>query len=263
VTDPTRRSSACDLTEPALVPPTASVTVISPHLDDGVLSCGDLLADHPGSVVVTAFAGHPPAYPPRTSWDERAGFDPGADVVAARRREDARALAELGASPRWLDFPDTQYGAKPSRRDLADALTAALDDISPDIVVAPLGLFHDDHILTGDAALDVLGRRLSWRWLLYADAIYRGLPDLVERRVQALGASGITLCAAPALREPAGERKRRAIACYVSQVRALERSWEGGVADAFAPERYWQVVAPPVTAAARASIGRERHDDRR
>ena len=45
----------------------------------------------------------------------RAGFGPGDDVVGERRREDAAALAVLGAVPRWLDFPDPQYGERPAR----------------------------------------------------------------------------------------------------------------------------------------------------
>ena len=76
---------------------------------------------------MTAFAGRPARYPDdATSWDARADFEAGDDVVAARRREDEAALAALAARPTWLDFPDPQYGAKPTRSELADALGAAL-----------------------------------------------------------------------------------------------------------------------------------------
>jgi LmbE family N-acetylglucosaminyl deacetylase len=239
--------SALDLSLSALLPTTATLAVISPHLDDGVLSCGDLLAGRPGSVVVTAFAGRPSAYPSLTGWDERAGFEAGADVVAARRLEDERALSVLGAHPCWLDLPDPQYGSKPTRRDLAAALAAAVDEALPEVVVMPLGLFHDDHILTSDASLDVLRQRPSLVWLVYADAIYRRLPDLVDRRLQALGDSGLVL---NEVRVPSGiasHQKRRAVACYRSQISALARSWDGGVSDAFELERYWQVILPAVS----------------
>jgi LmbE family N-acetylglucosaminyl deacetylase len=231
-----------DLTLTALVPTTSTVAVISPHLDDGVLSCGDLLAERPGSVVLTAFAGRPSVYPPRTSWDERAGFAPGADVVAARRQEDERALTMLGARPRWLDFPDPQYGSKPTQRDLANALAEALAEAAADVVVMPLGLFHEDHVLTSDAALDVLRNRPSWIWLIYADAIYRPLPDLLNRRAEALRDTGFVLNDMRVASSVASDQKRRAVACYASQVSALERSWDGGAADAFAPECYWHVT---------------------
>jgi len=226
----------------ALVPTTSTVAVISPHLDDGVLSCGDLLMERPGSVVLTAFAGRPLVYPPLTSWDQRAGFASGADVVTARRQEDERALTMLGARPRWLDFPDPQYGSKPTRRDLADALAETLGEAAADVVVMPLGLFHDDHVLTSDAALDVLRDRPSLVWLLYADAIYRPLPDLRDRRLQTILGSGFLLHDVRAEGSVASGQKRRAVACYASQVRALSRSWDGGIADAFEPEYYWHVT---------------------
>ena len=54
----------------------------------------------------------------------------------------------------------------------------------------PLGLFHDDHPATADAALDVIGRLPSVTWLGYADAIYRRVPGLLESRLEALGAAG-------------------------------------------------------------------------
>jgi len=225
-----------------LLPPTARLIVVSPHLDDGALSCGDLLAEYPGSSVVTAFAGRPAAYPPLTSWDERAGFPPGADVVGARRQEDERALTVLDARPYWLDFPDPQYGVKPTQRDLTDALVAALNETSAGVIVVPLGLFHDDHILTSDAALDALRLRPSLVGLAYAEAIYRPLPDLLDRRIQMLRETGLVLTDVAAARGAASDLKRRAVSCYASQVRALDRSWDGGAADAFEPERYWQLA---------------------
>jgi LmbE family N-acetylglucosaminyl deacetylase len=242
VTSRSVRPTRADPGTAVRLPAGSRLVVISPHLDDGVLSCGDLLAEHPGADMVTVFAGRPRAYPPLTSWDERGGFEEGADVVAARREEDRRALTVLGARPTWLPFPDPQYGSRPDRREVADALIAALDALAPDAVALPLGIFHDDHILTGDAAIDALGRRPSPTWLVYADAIYRRVPDLVERRLRDLSGRGLTLRELDAPGIGVGDRKRRAVACYRSQVGALERSWEGGVSDAFEPERYWHVV---------------------
>src|SRR5436305_15085471 len=81
------------------------VVVVSPHLDDAVLSCARFMAAHPGCTVVTVFAGTPPAYPePMRLWDEQSGFAPGDDVMDARRHEDCAALAVLDATPHHLDF---------------------------------------------------------------------------------------------------------------------------------------------------------------
>src|SRR5262245_53606305 len=76
------------------------VVIVSPHLDDAVLSCGRFLGAHPGTHVVTVFAGNPPAYPePLRLWDLQSGFAPGDDVMEVRRQEDKAALAILDASP--------------------------------------------------------------------------------------------------------------------------------------------------------------------
>src|SRR4051812_34380588 len=86
------------------------LVIVSPHLDDAVLSCARLMAVHPGVNVVTVFAGNPPAYPePQRLWDAQSGFAPGDDVMAARRAEDVAALAVLDATPTHLDFIEHSY----------------------------------------------------------------------------------------------------------------------------------------------------------
>src|ERR1700693_642199 len=77
------------------------VVIVSPHLDDAVLGCGNFMAAHPRVVVVTVFAGNPPEYPanPMRKWDVQSGFGPGDDVMETRRREDHAALAALDATP--------------------------------------------------------------------------------------------------------------------------------------------------------------------
>ena len=112
----------------------ARVVIVSPHLDDAVLGCGQLMAEW-GATVVTVFAGNPPAYPtPQREWDRQSGFAPGDDVMAARRDEDHRALAVLGATPQHLEFVEYTYnpGDKPVRpATIAPALRDALDDPCP------------------------------------------------------------------------------------------------------------------------------------
>jgi hypothetical protein len=68
--------------------PLSNLLVLSPHCDDAVLACGEMLEAHPGSVVATVFAGCPPAGAPLTEWDRAAGFQAGDDVMNARRAED-------------------------------------------------------------------------------------------------------------------------------------------------------------------------------
>jgi len=129
-----------------LVSPTEleRIVVVSPHLDDAVLGCGRLMAAHPGATVVTVYAGAPDAYPdPMTRWDALAGFEPGDDVLGARKEEDRKALTELGATPRHLDFVEHQYL---DREDwvgpdhTVDRLEEELRALGPTAVFIPFGI---------------------------------------------------------------------------------------------------------------------------
>lgn len=218
------------------------VVVISPHLDDAVFSCGELLAARPGSLVVTALAGRPPAYDPPTSWDALAGFRAGEDVVAARRQEDRAALGLLGAHPCWLDFLDSQYHHSPSSEELAAALDAAVSEAGLDAVFLPLGLFHSDHHLTHAAAVAVLRRRPAYSWFAYEDALYRQVPNLGAERLLALEREGVVASPAGTSSGCGREAKRRAMQQYRSQLRALAAPGKPGSEDALEPERYWRLA---------------------
>ena len=220
------------------------LAVISPHLDDAVFSCGRLLAAHPGARVVTVFAGRPPPTQALREWDAAAGFAPGEDMIGARRAEDAAALAVLGAEPIWMDFRDAQYDDPPDPDALADGLEAALRALGAGAVFVPLGLFHSDHLLAHAAGVRALRCHPEWPAYLYADAIYRRYDDLLARRLAELSAAGYALTAASPPQSADLERKRRAVDCYASQLRALDTPGRPGVADLWEPEHYWRVRLP-------------------
>lgn len=220
----------------------ARLLVISPHCDDAVFSCGQLLAAHPGAVVVTVFAGRPPAALPLPEWDRAAGFQEGDDVMGVRRAEDAAALRILQAQPLWLDFCDSQYQCSPR----AEAVTQALSDVmraTPhEAALFPLGLFHSDHQLTYAACAPLVRHYPSSRWFLYEDALYRRLPGLVEQQLRRCAAAGLQLHPASLTLCTDGARKREAVQCYRSQLRALTTPGRPGYLDVFTPERFWQVT---------------------
>jgi LmbE family N-acetylglucosaminyl deacetylase len=219
---------------------TSRLVAISPHLDDAVLGCSALLAAYPGAIVVTVFAGRPPDGTPLPAWDEAAGFRAGDDVVGIRRTEDRAALHTLGARPRWLDFLDAQYGDPPAVDAIVPALESAIGSADAAIVGIPLGLFHSDHALAHAAALALLRRHPEWRWLAYEEPMYRRVPGALDDRRAALRKAGVTANALDRVRAP--RRKRRALACYASQLRALRTPGRPGVADALAGERYWELT---------------------
>jgi len=88
---------------------------LSPHLDDAVLSCGGRIADEVARgervLVVTLFTADEPAEPPSAlATDLRRWWRlPPGEVMARRRREDAGALARLGAESLHLGLAEAPY----------------------------------------------------------------------------------------------------------------------------------------------------------
>src|SRR5215218_6107335 len=124
--------------------------VLSPHLDDAVLSCWHVL-EGGDATVLNVFAGVPE--PDTTGWwDRLTGAEDSAARVHERRREDAEALALVGVSSVMLDLLDEQYRRNGDAPAVADTLADHLRDA--DAVYAPLGLFLSaDHRLVREAAL--------------------------------------------------------------------------------------------------------------
>jgi LmbE family N-acetylglucosaminyl deacetylase len=91
----------------------ASVLLISPHLDDAVMSAGATIAALAAGgsqvVVCTVFAGkpQPPFSDVAADFHSRCGLGP--DPVGVRRQEDFAALTVLGAKAIHLDFLDAIY----------------------------------------------------------------------------------------------------------------------------------------------------------
>jgi LmbE family N-acetylglucosaminyl deacetylase len=215
--------------------------IVSPHLDDAVLGCGRLLAQHPGAIVLTVFAGVPANAAVTTEWDTTSGFGDAGEAIAARREEDRRALEALGAVPHWLDYCDAQYGQTPLCSAVASSLHRSLQGYDVDTVLGPLGLFHSDHLLAAEALLEARrADRCGRRWLTYEDALYRRFDGLLQQRLAQLQQRGIQ--ATPQeLPQGSQQAKRRAVGRYRSQLRALGSSGRPGHGDAFAPERYWRL----------------------
>jgi LmbE family N-acetylglucosaminyl deacetylase len=226
------------------------IAVVSPHFDDGVLGAAHLLSTYAGSAVVTVFGGWPPAYPPEpTPWDAAGGFLAGDDVVAARRREDDAALALLDATPVRLDFADHQYlspAERPSPEQVAPALEQALLGLAPTAVFLPMGLANPDHVVTHEAGLRVRDTHQELAWFCYEDHGYKHLPGLLAWRVAKLLRSGPWPTPAVVPVHPDMAVKRRAIACYRSQVAPLEADHVlAERLDANVPEQFWRLAPPP------------------
>ena len=129
--------------------PHAQIVVVSPHLDDAVLSLGAGIARATSSGaevrVVTVFAGDPESTGPPTEWDRAGGFASAGEAARTRRQEDARACEAVGAGPVWLPFTDDDHGGESERRAVQEALAEALMDA--EVVLMPgYPLAHPDHV---------------------------------------------------------------------------------------------------------------------
>jgi LmbE family N-acetylglucosaminyl deacetylase len=206
--------------------------VLSPHLDDAVLSVGRFLAASPGTVVVTVFAGIPDVLG-LTRYDRSCGFATSQEAVLSRHREDQRALDILGADAVHLDFLDDQYHSKCDDDEIADALRSTILSLRPTTVIGPIGSTHADHRALGriwPLALRSIADVVAYA---YADLPYTIGPSPraaaeIEAFTRANRASPVNL--------PSGDvgLQAHALLAYASQLRHVS-----ALTCLEAPEKFW------------------------
>ncbi len=214
----------------------SGAVILSPHLDDAVLSCWHLLCG-PGEVsVINVFAGSPPLGSGAYWWDRESGATDSVARMAERRAEDRAALAIAGRSATNLDFLDEQY--EPSGQTVRQIATTLRTLVDPDATVyAPAALGENgDHERIRTAALELAVSGQSLR--LYADhphAVRMGWPagingydrssgpDVSALWVQRLNEAGLDLSPPEVhhLGAAETERKLAAVSAYRTQVPAL------------------------------------------
>jgi LmbE family N-acetylglucosaminyl deacetylase len=244
---------------------------ISPHLDDATLSCGGRIWQQTQAgervLVVTIFAGAPaldaPLSPFAQEMHARWGL---ADPVAARREEDAAALALLGAEGVYWSYVDYIYRQTAEGRFLCDGEEALFGEVHPaedaliaelvdrlrelaqeGTIYAPLAVGHHiDHQIVRRVMKGLAGV------IYYEDYPYAAKPGMLEAALEGEQWQAELV----ALSQEALETKIAAIVCYGSQLTSLE--WADAVdmaaaVRAFAQqtggselaERYWQPTALP------------------
>lgn len=231
---------------PRAIPRLGTLGVISPHLDDAALSCGQMLCANPGSHVITVFSSGPSSVRPLPSWDEMSGsFRPGDDVMALRALEDDAALAIVGAYGHRLGFWDEQYRAGPPIRlarfrPLASrAARATLDDpvlqeqvkdklreiitsLPVETWFVPLGLWHGDHKKTAGACLQLACEIPECRWVVYEELPYRlEVAEEVALARRHISSTGFDIDPLETASSTNALQKRAMVACYRSQVPCL------------------------------------------
>ena len=212
---------------------------LSPHLDDAALSCGGGIAAQRAAgqrVLVVTLCTAAPAPDMQFSdlaleFHRKWGLAP-AEVVAARLREERRALEILDADSYWAGLFDAIYRYPqaystrgslfntpapddpllPALRQLIDGLRERAPGAS---FYAPLGVgSHVDHLITHSATRMALGDAL---WF-YEDLPYATRPGALDQRLAALpGELSSTTTAIDAT----FEQKIAAVKAYPSQIGEL------------------------------------------
>lgn len=211
------------------------IVVLSPHLDDALLSVGAWLSWHKDVHVVTLFAGDPDDDLPITAWDSACGFSSGRHAMGVRRHEDKQACSTLRASCQHVPLVDGQYRDELPYEEgvLEQTVAAIVGELEPSLVLAPLGIVHSDHRAVGAACRRAL---LEWSGEL---VLYEELPYRVDNPGAAVHTLDELEVAwyAPELCPDDGAavaHKVRAVAHYVSQLWAVPR-WS-----LYVPERLWR-----------------------
>lgn len=136
------------------------VVVVSPHLDDGVLSLGASMASwaRRGAAVelLTVLACDPASEAPAGGWDARGGFETEGESARARREEDRQACAIIGVTPVWLPFGSVDYDRHGGEAEVRNAVVRTLDR-ADSVVVPGLPLSHPDHAWLAELLAGVLG----------------------------------------------------------------------------------------------------------
>lgn len=202
----------------------ARIVIVSPHLDDAVLSIGSWIAvaaERATVRIVTVLAGDPLANHAASNWDLRCGFDDQVEATEARRNEDARACEIVGAEPIWLPFTNGVYGLPDDELAWAE-LAPHLD--WADLVLAPgCPLRHPDHRWLATLLLGRLPEALDVG--LYLEQPYAARHRLDEFSIPepAARSDGTFVPSVAPYGRDHRAIKRRAARSYVSQLKPLSR----------------------------------------
>lgn len=153
--------------------PAGPLVVLSPHLDDAVLSTWATLRAEDDVRVLTAFTRLPPPGLRAPPWDRLAGFADARTAMRERLAEDAAVLAGLGVPTGGLGLCDEQYRAPlgepaPRLAALGAALVAAVPAARGLLLPAAIRGHPDHQLVRGLAGGPAGGLPVE----LYADLPY-------------------------------------------------------------------------------------------
>lgn len=220
--------------------------IVSPHMDDAVLSAGQFMAGRPDITVATVFTGIPKRQRTLTTYDKNCGFTSARHAIEVRKRENFKALLATDAqTPVYFDLLDSQYEPRTTPDkfvETADAITSLLlhlnTELRPQQVVGPVGIKHPDHQVCAVAFSNFLLAAPEVEGWLYED-----LPGRVLYPIETMQQLQGWAIRFPDMTEDfigTGDRatKKAAVECYGSQLWALDEPTY------LVPERFWRLNGP-------------------
>lgn len=205
--------------------------VIGAHLDDAILSAGQFIAGRPNCDVLTVFSGIPMVSAEFvTDYDKSCGFQTSKDAMVTRQQEDREACAILDAHPYHTRRLDSQYIKGGDYSKLMKELRDFIEARDYEMVIAPLGLRHPDHVKLADT---VLALHLPNAYL-YEDLPHRVThPEFVFERLHQLPpAARLTFIGDGNIAD-----KVRALFCYRSQIGRGDLN----PYNLYVGERFWKI----------------------
>lgn len=251
-------------------PPPYQRIILSPHLDDGSLSCGGAIHHWTSMgepvLVLTLMTADPPSRLSSFAEYQHASWQLSPqEAYAARRAEDAFALERLGADYCHLDLPDCIYRGEAGRffytsdqelfgsihpadlpliEQMAERLAESAPWASGTAVYAPLAIGnHIDHQLLRKAAERWRGAQL-WYYedYPYADRTnFSGMPSMTAHSIY------LTEADMQAKIEATGRYRSQIAMLFGSQeqMAAMVRTYGRRVAGEIGwAERFWQPDTP-------------------
>ena len=216
--------------------------VVSPHLDDAVLSLGDLLRRVAARTeVLTVFTESDPGE--RVDWAHLGGFQDSAEEHAVRRQEDMRAMQHLGCAYRHAGLRSGQLNEAWLSQFLPKWLTNASSPNAKQLVLLPAGcggnrpesglacfwrrltrqpfgsMAHPEHVLVRDVFWAALKQVPRLRIGFYAELPYAWQQTDAIIQAELGAATGYTL--EPIRVSPQVDQKLVAAEHYVSQARLI------------------------------------------
>lgn len=197
---------------------TGRVAILSPHLDDAVLSLGAAItkAVRTGATVriVTVFSGDEASTIAASPWDSSAGFVTEGEAARARGEEDIRACDIVGAESTRLSFPDQRYATQRDEEAIIAAVREAAETF--DVLLIPgFPLRNEDHVWLSELVLRT--GVSSMELALYAEQPYAAWTKEAPRTLIGLERPWV------ALKTPPTDQfaKLRACRAYRSQITLL------------------------------------------